>query len=251
MLHYDEYGDVTHPTILLLHGAMAVDTFSQQYDLLKSDYHIVVPHLYGAGVSVEKDYDPFTLEAELLEIIHFINKPKIIVIGHSIGAQLAVLLVAKYPNLFEKAVFLSPWVIPNERSTQLYTSMAPLTVWMLRQGWIVRMQGTYWGYTKEQRHFMASYSKKLSVSNYKAFFEKTIDLNDIPQFFRVEIPMLAVSGSRESKDIKQSVTKLGENPYCQTLLLNKAGHDFPMRKANRLNPIIKQFLNDEFINLQG
>lgn len=30
MIDYDEYGDKVNPTILLLHGAMAVHTFTQQ-----------------------------------------------------------------------------------------------------------------------------------------------------------------------------------------------------------------------------
>lgn len=243
MLHFDEYGDVTRPTIVFLHGAMAVDTFSQQYELFKRDYHVVVPHLYGAGISVEKYYDPIAIEAELLELIDFIGKPKIIVIGHSIGAQLAVLLVAKYPNFFEKAVFLSPWIIPNERSTQLYTSMASVTVALLRQSWIVRMQGTYWGFSKQERDFMANYSKKITVSNYKAFFEKTINIHNLPEFYEVEIPMLAICGSRESKDIKKSVAALGDNPHCKTLTMYKASHDLPMRKARQVNDLLHQFLH--------
>ena len=48
MLYYDEYGNKENPTILLLHGAGALDTFCRQY-CFSDKYHLVVPHLAGAG----------------------------------------------------------------------------------------------------------------------------------------------------------------------------------------------------------
>ena len=48
MLHYDEYGRPGSPALLLLHGAAALDTFSQQYDLAEK-YRLIGPPLPGAG----------------------------------------------------------------------------------------------------------------------------------------------------------------------------------------------------------
>ena len=45
MIQYDEYGDPRQKTILLLHGAGALDTFCHQYEAL-GNYHLVVPHLH-------------------------------------------------------------------------------------------------------------------------------------------------------------------------------------------------------------
>lgn len=42
MLKYNEYGDSKNPTILLLHGAGAYDTFSGQYGFAEK-YHLIVP----------------------------------------------------------------------------------------------------------------------------------------------------------------------------------------------------------------
>lgn len=52
MIYYDEYGNRNHPTILMLHGAGALDTFSRQY-CFSDKYHLVVPHLPGAGKAAE------------------------------------------------------------------------------------------------------------------------------------------------------------------------------------------------------
>ena len=48
MLYYDEYGSKENPTIMLLHGAGALDTFCRQY-CFSDKYHLIVPHLAGAG----------------------------------------------------------------------------------------------------------------------------------------------------------------------------------------------------------
>ena len=52
MLVYDEYGASEAPTLLLLHGAAALDTFAGLYDSLSRQYHLVIPHLAGAGQAV-------------------------------------------------------------------------------------------------------------------------------------------------------------------------------------------------------
>ena len=244
MIYFDEYGDRTKETILLLHGATAVDTFTQQYEALHN-YHLIVPHLYGAGESVTFTYEPTKLVEEIVALIQSLNKPQIRIMGHSIGAQLAVILVSKHPELFSRAVFLSAWVIPNEKSIRMYCKTAPLTVKLLRYKWIVNMQAKYWNYTKKQAQYMADYAQKLTVENYQAFFKQTLNIKDFPQFYDVKIPMLAICGQRESKDIKNSLALLAQHPCCETIVLSKAGHDFPMRCAAELNPILERFFSNQ------
>lgn len=240
MIYFDEYGDRNNPTILLLHGAMAVHTFSQQYGVLK-DFHLVIPHLYGAGESVHIKYEPNKLKEELIELIKAINKPQINIIGHSIGAQLAIMLVAENPHLFAKAMFLSAWVLPNPTSINMYCKTAPLTVKLLQYKWLAKLQAKYWRFTKEQTEHLLAYAPKMTVENYEAFFKETVDLQHFPDYFDVKIPMYAICGDRESKDIKSSLQLLAKNPHCRTQVLAKAAHDFPMRCANKVNLIIREF----------
>lgn len=99
MLHYDEYGNKEKPTILLLHGAGVLDTFCSQY-CFSGQYHLIVPHLHGAGKSADIVYDPDIMKRELFDLIDSLRKEKIGVIGHSLGAQLAIMLVCERPNRF-------------------------------------------------------------------------------------------------------------------------------------------------------
>lgn len=36
---------------------------------------------------------------------------------------------------------------------------------------------------------------------------------------------------------------LGKNACCQTMILPKAGHDFPMRNSKELNAVLNDFLS--------
>lgn len=243
MLYYDEYGNEENPTILLLHGAGALDTFCNQY-CFSDRYHLVVPHLPGAGMSAARIYEPEKTVEELFALIDALHKEKIGVIGHSLGGQIAVMLVSGRPASFHFAVFLSAWVDPRPKTIRIYCSLAGLSARSLHLKGLVRLQARYWGYTTEQAETMAAYSRQITAQVYRSFFTQTLDLSRLPAYQAVRIPMLAVCGSREVRDMKTSLTLLAQNPNCQTMILKGAGHDFPMRNAGQLDPILERFISE-------
>ncbi len=241
MLHYDEYGDRRHSTILLLHGAGALDTFCQQYRFADR-YHLIVPHLPGAGQAAEVAYDPTQTKQALWTLLESLGNEKVGVIGHSLGGQLAVMLVSERPDRFRFAVFLSAWVNPTSTSIRPYVALSGLAASMLRQPWLVRLQGRYWHYTEAQSAALVRDAGKMTGRVYRSFFANTLDIATLPSYRQVELPMLAVCGGRETRDMRASLRLLGQNPRCQTLMLPGAGHDFPMRQADRLNPILEAYI---------
>ena len=176
MLYYDEYGNKENPTILLLHGAGALDTFCRQY-CFSDKYHLVVPHLAGAGKAAAEIYEPEKTVEELFTVIKTLHKNRIGVIGHSLGGQIAIMLVSKNPELFNFAVFLSAWVNPKPKTIRMYCSLAGLSAKMLHWRWLVQFQGKYWNYTKKQADNMAEYSKQITPLVYHSFFSNTLDLS--------------------------------------------------------------------------
>lgn len=174
MLYYDEYGNKEKPTILLLHGAGALDTFCGQY-CFSDKYHLVVPHLAGAGKAAGEIYEPQKTVEELFTLIRPLHKKQISIIGHSLGGQIAIMLVSKQPELFSFAVFLSAWVNPKPKKIQMYCSLAGLSAKMLHWRWLVQFQGKYWNYTKKQADNMAEYSKQITPLVYHSFFSNTLD----------------------------------------------------------------------------
>jgi len=77
---------------------------------------------------------------------------------------------------------------------------------------------------------------------YHSFFAHTLDLRNVPAYLSIKVPMLAICGSGEVKDMKLSLDMLGKNACCQTMILSKAGHDFPMKNSKGLNAVLNDFL---------
>ncbi len=246
MLYVEEYGQRGLPSILLLHGAGVLDTFSQQY-CLSETYHLIVPHLDGAGKAAGIPYDPHRLTDELFATIveHYPNE-QIGVIGHSLGAQLAIRLVAAHPERFFFAVFLSAWITPSPRSIYRYCRFAGISSALLHQSWLMRLQANYWHFTRKETEYLVAYSKDITASVYQSFFINTLDLRTLPAYFSLSVPMLALCGQKEIKDMKTSLTLLGKNPHCETAILPHAGHDFPMRQAYICNQILSAFIHRHF-----
>ena len=241
MLYYDEYGSKENPTILLLHGAGALDTFCRQY-CFSDKYHLVVPHLAGAGKAAAEIYEPEKTIEELFTLIKSLHKKRIGVIGHSLGGQIAIMLVSKNPELFNFAIFLSAWVNPKPKTIRMYCSLARLFTKMLHCRRLVLLQGKYWRYTREQATNMVEYSKQITPQVYRSFFINTLDLSKLLEYQAVTIPMLAICGNKEAKDMKVSLKQLAQNPNCRTITLQGVKHDFPMKNAKQLNSILKQFI---------
>lgn len=87
-------------------------------------------------------YEPKGNVEELFTLIRTLHKKQIGIISHSLGGQIAIMLVSKQPELFSFAVFLSTWVNPKPKTIRMYCSLAELSAKMLHWRWLVQFQGS-------------------------------------------------------------------------------------------------------------
>lgn len=242
-MFFDVYGDEKNPVLVLLHGAAALDTFANQYELLAQRFRVLVPHLPGAGEAAAEAYDPQATADALASWISSIGVGKVLLMGHSIGAELAVKLVAEHEELFSRAIFLSPWLLSSAASTKLFASMARMSYGAIKNEKLLRMQAKYWNLNAAQADRMVAYSPKISLDTYVSFFEKRIHLGELSGYPSVSIPMLAMCARGDSGETKASVRALGDkNTNCLTVIFPQGSHDFVLRCANLLNPMLWDFL---------
>lgn len=242
-MFFDTYGEAQNPTLILLHGAAALDTFSHQYESLARWFHVLVPHLPGAGEAAAEPYDPQATADEVAAWIASLNLGTVLLMGHSVGAELAVKLVSEHASLFSRAVFLSPWLNASEATTRRYGKMARMTYGAVKNAGLLRMQAKYWGFSPEQTEKLVAYSPRIPLETYAAFFEKRIHLSELTGYSAVTIPMLAMCARGETAETKSSVRTLGEqNTNCLTVIFPQGSHDFVLRNYNLLNPMLLDFL---------
>jgi len=243
---FDTYGDAKNPTLVLLHGAAALDTFSHQYEMVSQRFHVLVPHLPGAGEAAAEAYDPQATVDALAIWIASLGAGKVLLMGHSIGAQLAVKLVCEHENLFSRAVFLSAWLISTQANVRLFASMAKMSYGAIKSASLLRMQAKYWGLTQEQTDQLVAYSPRISKETYVGFYANRIYLSDLTGYSSVKIPMLAMCAKGETAEMKASLNALGEqNTNCLTVIFPQGSHDFVLRDYKLLNPMLLDFLTAE------
>ena len=241
-MRVDKYGKQENPTLVLLHGAAALDTFANQYEMLGERFRVLVPHLPGAGDAAGEPYDPAAVCASLAEWIPSLNAGRVAVMGHSVGAELAFKLVCEHEALFSRAVFLSPWLCSTPASAKLYAAMARLSYGAVKNERLLRMQAKYWRFSTEQADRLVAYSPKIPLETYVSFFEKRVLFSQESGYAAVRIPMLALCARGETRETRASLDALGQNENCLTVKFPLGSHDFVLREAEKLNPILLDFL---------
>jgi len=109
-IHYYRTGGYK-PPVLLLHGVMDNGLcWTPLSRVLASDYDVILPDARGHGLTHISDemwtYDAMADDVALL--IKDLNVDKIQLVGHSMGANTAALIAAKYPDLIKKIVLEDP-----------------------------------------------------------------------------------------------------------------------------------------------
>lgn len=237
----EEYGKGNAKTIVMLHGAYFVHSFGRQYSLSK-EYHIVVPHIMGFGDHTDRIFQTDDCIKELADYIQTLNK-KVMLVGFSLGAQLAFRLVSEHEELFESAIIVSPWLIKEE---PLLSEIAELNVRQLKQlknRFICRFIGMMNGLPPKQcKEFVLQMQNVKEETAYNIVYNG-ITIQSVPSFKNVSIPVVALAGEKEQKEVHDSVRKMTEiNANCRSEIWDKAAHNIPPLFAGKFNELICSML---------
>lgn len=145
----EEYGKENNNIIVMLHGANFVHCYGRQYSLANS-FHIIVPHIMGFGDEAGRIFYTDTCCAELVNMIRSLNK-KVLLVGFSLGAQLAFKLVSEYPELFYSAIIVSPWLNKTESSLAEVMKMNEKQFASFKKKWLCNIIGMMNGLPREPR----------------------------------------------------------------------------------------------------
>jgi lipase len=118
-LHTHEWGDGGAPLLVCLHGVQAHGMRFRRLaeERLADRYHVVAPDLRGHGRSGWDE--PWTLDTHIADLLETFERPGMWV-GHSFGGRLVAELIARRPDLVERAVLLDPALVaPPDYSEML------------------------------------------------------------------------------------------------------------------------------------
>ncbi len=129
-LHYVQWGERGTP-IIFVHGLTANAFCFQAFaDTFSSDYRVMAYDLRGRGDSAkpEQGYSVPTHAADLASLIDALGLERPHIVGHSLGALVALYFAAHYPEKMRKLVLIDagaplPWATPEEQPVWLTSAI--------------------------------------------------------------------------------------------------------------------------------
>jgi pimeloyl-ACP methyl ester carboxylesterase len=144
---YTQAGKNNKQCLLFIHGlGENMYTWSKNISALQKDFHCIAVDLPGHGLSDKEDY-PYTPHffADIInEIIMGLGVRDVVLAGHSLGGQVAIISALSNISLFKKLVLIAPagfetfsepeqrWLINHAKS--YLNPMTELSVFSLIQG---------------------------------------------------------------------------------------------------------------------
>ena len=236
-MKFEEYGKDNTSIIVMLHGANFVHCYGRQYPL-QDRFHILVPHIMGFGEDTDRVFETETCVAEIAQFIHQLDR-QVLLVGFSLGAQLAFKLVSEHPDTFYSAIIVSPWLNKTEARLTEALQKNEKQLSMLKKKWLCNLIGLMNGLPTEQRKRFVDQMQKVKSKTIYNSVNNGISFESVPSFSEVTFPIIALAGEKEQQEIIDSVKKMSEiNPNCRCEIWEKAAHNIPPMFAKNFNRLI-------------
>ena len=137
-----EYGKSNKDVIILLHGGgLSWWNYEEVSEILKSNYHVILPILDGHSGS---DRDFTSIENNGNEIIEYIdnnyNGNVKLIGGLSLGAQILLDILSKRDNICEYAIIESALVFPMKMTNKVIESSINMSYGLINKKWFSKLQ---------------------------------------------------------------------------------------------------------------
>ena len=239
-MRYTEYGTKSGPLLVFLHGGgIGGWMWDKQVEYFRPNYHCLVPEL------LEPD-QPFSISSAADGVIELISEraegKRVIIIGFSLGAQVAVALLAKKPNAVDSAMINSALVKPIPFSKCL-DAVLSLSLPLVRNKAFARLQAK--SMYVEEEHFNRYYKEscRISAETFRTMFQENMAFHIPASFEQARANMLITVGAREKSVMKQSMKELVHSQANSIgCMIPRVGHGLPLADPDRFNRLAEHWM---------
>ncbi|AFU67769.1 acetoin dehydrogenase E2 subunit [Psychroflexus torquis ATCC 700755] len=254
-------------TLVFIHGLSSnLKSWYKNVSALKADYRCIALDLPGYGKSTKnsttyslKDYAGF-----LNSFIEIMNLTNVVLLGHSMGGQVAVITVLDAPENFINLVLVASAGIETFSEKEAMVMKASYTTAIVEESTPEQIRNNFemnFYQFPEDAEFMVreriamrdtddmNIYSEVVVNNIHAMLDEPI----IDRLSSIEIPVLMIYGKNDllipnkyfhpSQDIRSLVKDAKERiSTLKVRLIDEAGHFVNFEKPDEVNEEIKQFL---------
>lgn len=252
-MYVEEFGPKQAKSIVLIHGGgVSGWMWDRQVEDL-SDFHCLVPDLPGQGKS--KGIKTFSIKdsaQQMAELIkNRVNGGKAHVVGHSIGAQIVVELLATSPEVVDRAIINSALVRPIQGMVKLIKPTVKLTIPLTRFNWFARLQAKALSIPNEYFDRYFEDSNTITAETLEEILVENASFS-IPEGLECcTVPTLVLVGQKERRIMRHSAKDLIlAIPNAKGYLVQGVGHGFSFNDPNCFNKLIRAWFTDKQIQLE-
>jgi pimeloyl-ACP methyl ester carboxylesterase len=246
----------TKPPILFVHGFRGDHRGLLETAKYFKDYYCIIPDLPGYGVSDTWTTKKHTLQnyAEFLDMFcKSLHLQKYTVIGHSLGATLAIIFAQKFPSAITKIALVAPVVSSHSIEgtlTALYYNVARVLPTRIRRTFMINQLTD--AFANAMLLKSAPLKKKLTLirdglQNIEhlreiVIIENFISIYETDPFIhatKLSMPVIIFAGTRDRLCPKHNMKKLcATMPNCIYTPIPHEGHIVPLEHPKLLSSYI-------------
>jgi pimeloyl-ACP methyl ester carboxylesterase len=257
-LHYKQEG-LGRP-VVLLHGFLThsalwrqiVPAFTYGYTLYSLD-------LMGSGISEKPQNQTYSIDthvAQLGKLIEEFHLDNTILVGHGVGAAIAMVYTVRNPGKVRKLVVMNAPLSSGYSATGLWLMKLPLVGGMLTSDWFIQrtLRGGFFKPTSLQDSVLDMYMqpfrddpgaraallKQVTELNLDAVVEKEVT----PNLANLQVPTLILWGANDPYvplDVGKSLDTAMPNDEFPVIL--NTGHYELEERPEEVRAVIKEFLD--------
>lgn len=233
--------------LLLIHGWTcdhhAMDPVAEAF---RNDYRIIAPDLLGHGASPKaEDYSIAAQAKAVSDVLDRRAVSNLIVIGHSMGAQIAVQLAVDRPALVRAAILLDPAAIIPHDKARAYGEDLRQTLQMAGAniGAVMRTFGRNQIKRAADTHAVDRLIDTMAATDpyvVRAAWDAIIDWPGAAVFPKVGCPMLLISAE---KPLNRPLDLAKANPRLMTAQVAGSGHMVHYEVMDQVAAMICRFID--------
>ncbi|MFA5619342.1 MAG: alpha/beta hydrolase [Weeksellaceae bacterium] len=254
-------------TLIFIHGLGSyLPAWNKNFMELAKHYHCIAVDLPGYGKSSKGNYE-YSMTYYAGVIKEFIDKKQlknVVLVGHSMGGQIAMTAALQYPDAVQKLVLIAPAGFEQFNKGQkewfrnaMYPDMVKYTT---AEQIRANLTVNFYNMPEDAEYMITDRIAMRGAADFDAYCYAVAEsvkgmvnqpiYDFLPQikqptltFFGAQdnlIPNRFLNGGKTEKYAKDGAEKMPNN---ELVMLEKTGHFAQFEKANEVNEKIKQFLN--------
>lgn len=257
-------------TLLFVHGLSSnLDAWKKNIQELKNDYHCIAVDLPGYGKS-SRNADNYSLKGYsgiLHEFVRQKGLENVILVGHSMGGQIAMHTVLQNPEAFQKLILIAPAGIETftaQEASLMKASYTPVMVVNTTDEQILaNYKLNFYEFPQDAQGMVEDRIRMRTAVDFPDYARVVVNnihaMLDEPVINRVKdlkLPVLMIFGKNDMLipnkylhplESVENLVKLSQEKFndLEVTVIDKAGHFVNFEKAEEVNSEIKEFLENK------